>query len=370
MTTLRIRAQVRKELTQIRRDRLGLTLALGLPMILLALLGTAISLDVRDMKLAIQDLDQTPQSRALSAAVASSLSFQVLGLPDGMSPETALREGYARAVIVLPPHFEHDLARGFPTSIQAMVDATDTNTANLIKGKLLAILGSFNSQISPPVVSVGLISAQSRLWFNPGRDSHKYYGPGILVLALSIFPPLMAVLAAAREGEQRTILQVYVSSISAHEFLLGKILAGQVIGTAEWVLLVAEASLIFGIRFAGDPIPFLVGTGAFLFCGVSFGTLIGMAIPSQSTALQILSMASFMFAMLLSGLIYPIANIPAGLRWVSDFVQARFYIDVVRDTFLRGSGWSATWFDVLAISLLGGAFYFIAWLRIRRMQVD
>ena len=80
-------------------------------------------------------------------------------------------------------------------------------------------------------------------------------------------------------------------------------------------------------------------------------------------------MASFMFAMLLSGLIYPIANIPAGLRWVSDFVQARFY-DVVRDTFLRGSGWSATWFDVLAIALLGGAFYFIAWLRIRRMQVD
>ena len=293
--TRRIRAQVRKELTQIRRDRLGLTLALGLPMILLALLGTTISLDVRDMKLAIQDLDQTPQSRALAAA--SSLSFRVLTLPDGMSPETALREGYARAVLVLPPRFEHDLARGLPTPIQAMVDATDTNTANLIKGKLQAILGSFNSQLSPPAVSVNLISAQSRLWFNPGRDSHKYYRPGILVLALSIFPPLMAVLAAAREGEQRTILQVYVSSISAHEFLLGKILAGQVIGTAEWILLVAEASLIFGIRLAGDPIPFLAATGAFLFCGVSFGTLIGMAIPSQSAALQILSMASFMFAM-------------------------------------------------------------------------
>ena len=369
MTTRRIRAQVKKELTQIRRDRLGLTLALGLPLILLALLGSAISLDVRDMKLAVQDLDQTPQSRALAAALASSLSFRVLPLPDGMSSETALRDGYARAVLVLPPRFEHDLVRGLPAPIQAMVDATDTNTANLIKGKLQGIVGSFNSQLSP-ALSVSLVSAQSRLWFNPGRDSHKYYGPGMLVLALSLFPPLIAVLAAAREGEQKTILQVYVSSISAHEFLLGKVLAGMIIGLAEWVLLVIEASLIFGIRLAGDPIPFLVATAAFLFCGVSFGTLIGMAIPSQSTALQILSMASFMFAMLLSGLIYPIANIPHGLRWVSDFVQARFYIDVVRDTFLRGSGWSTTWFDVLAIALLGTAFYFFAWLRIRRMQVD
>ena len=143
-----------------------------------------------------------------------------------------------------------------------------------------------------------------------------------------------------------------------------------VIGALEWMLLVGEASLIFGIRLAGDPVPFLVASAAFLFCGISFGLLIGLSIPSQSTALQILSMASFMFAMLLSGLIYPIANIPPGLRWVSDFVQARFYIDVVRDTFLRGSGWSATWFDIVAIALLGTAFYSIAWLRIRRMQVD
>jgi ABC-2 type transport system permease protein len=128
--------------------------------------------------------------------------------------------------------------------------------------------------------------------------------------------------------------------------------------------------IIFGIRFTGDPVPFLIASAVFLFCGVSFGTLIGISIPSQSTALQILSMASFMLALLLSGLIYPISNIPAGLRWVSDFIQARFYIDVVRDTFLRGSGWAATWFDVLAIALLGTAFYSIAWLRTRRMQVD
>ncbi len=370
MTTVRIRAQVVKEQTHNRRDRRGLMLALGLPMILLALLGTAISLDVRDMKLAVQDLDQTPQSRALASALAASLSFEVSILPDGMSPETALREGRARAVLIVPPHFEHQLARGLPAPVQAMVDATDTNTATLIKGKLQTIVGSYNSHLGPSTLSTSVISAQSRLWFNPGRDSHKYYGPGILVLALSIFPPLIAVLSAAREGEQRTIIQVYVSSISAHEFLLGKILAGMVIGAAEWSLLVIEAVIIFGIRFAGDPVPFLIASAVFLFCGVSFGTLIGISIPSQSTALQILSMASFMFALLLSGLIYPISNIPAGLRWVSDFIQARFYIDVVRDTFLRGSGWAATWFDVLAIALLGTAFYSIAWLRTRRMQVD
>ena len=107
--------------------------------------------------------------------------------------------------------------------------------------------------------------AAIRLWYNPSRSSQKFYGPGIYVLAMSLFPPLLATLAMSKEGEQKTILQVYVSNISAHEFLLGKIAAFMIVATAEAVIMMAILFMGFGLRFAGDPTPFLVATILYMF---------------------------------------------------------------------------------------------------------
>ena len=115
-----------------------------------------------------------------------------------------------------------------------------------------------------------LVGAQVRLWYNPGRDSPKFYGPGIFVMGISMFPALLAALAMAKEGEQKTILQVYVSSISAHEFLLGKILAFMVVAAAEWLLAVTTLLTVFGLHIAGDPTPFLVGSVLYAFCVAQF----------------------------------------------------------------------------------------------------
>ena len=150
------------------------------------------------------------------------------------------------------------------------------------------------------------------MWFNPGREPRKFYGPGMLVLALSIFPTVLAALAMSREGEQRTILQVYVSSISAHEFLLGKILAGAIVGLAAWLLLMGLMFTLFGLRLAGDPTPLLVASVLFVFCVASFGTLVGAALPNQAAAVQAVGLGGFLLAFLLSGLIFPVENIPAG----------------------------------------------------------
>jgi ABC-2 type transport system permease protein len=191
----------------------------------------------------------------------------------------------------------------------------------------------------------------------------------MLVLALSIFPTVLAALAMSREGEQQTILQVYVSSISAHEFLLGKILAGVAIGTVQWTLVVGLMFTLFGLRLAGDPTPLLAGSLLFLFCVVSFGTLVGGAIPNQAAAVQGVSLGGFLLAFLLSGLIFPIENIPRSLAWISSLVQARYYIVIVRDAFLQGGGWAAVWWAVLMIGVIGAAYYALAWLAMRRMQV-
>jgi ABC-2 type transport system permease protein len=279
-----------------------------------------------------------------------------------------LTSGRARAALIIPEHFARDIRRGRPAEAQLLVDATDTNTALLTRGAATQVTGAFARQLAgagaaPPVQTA------VRLWFNPGREPRKFYGPGFFVLALSIFPPLLAALAMSREGEQKTILQVYASSISAHEFLLGKVLAGMTIGIVEWLLTLGLLFTLFGLRFAGDPTPLLVASVLFLFCVVSFGALVGGAIPNQAAAIQAVAMGGFLLAFLLSGLIFPVENIPPALSWISDLIQARYFIVVVRDAFLQGGGWPAVWWAVLAIAAIGLVYFALAWRAMRPMQV-
>jgi drug efflux transport system permease protein len=364
----RIIAQARKDLTQTVRDRLALALALVLPVILTALLGTAISLTVTDIPIVVQDLDQTSLSRSYADAFRSSLTFRVVALPPDRSPEWAIASGRARAALIIPEHFARDLHRGRLAEAQFLIDATDTNTARLTRGNAGLVTRAFVQQrgVSAPRLA---IRTATRLWFNPGREPTKFYGPGALVLTLSIFPTVLAALAMSREGEQKTILQAYVSSITAHEFLIGKILAGMTVGLAQLALTLTLVLTLFGLSFKGDPTPVIVAGLLYLFCVVSFGTMVGAALPNQAAAVQAVGLGGFLLAFLLSGLIFPIENIPAALRWVSSLVQARYFIVVVRDAFLQGGGWPAIGWAVPPIGLIGLVFYAVAWLSMRRMQV-
>jgi ABC-2 type transport system permease protein len=364
----RILAQTRKELTQIVRDWRTLVLALVLPLVLLMLNGSAISLTVTDLPIIVQDFDDSPASREFIDAFRGSLSFYVRQWPADKQPEEALTSNAARAALIIPVHFGRDIARGRNSEVQILVDASDGNTARLISGYALQITHAYNRQAAG-AAHPEPVRAAVRLWYNPGRSSKKFYGPGIFVLGLSMFPPLLAALAMSKEGEQKTILQVYVSSISAHEFVLGKIFAFMAVTLAEWALGLVLLFTYFGLGLAGDPTPFLVATILYAFCVASFGTMVGATIPNQAAAMQVVALGGFLFVFLLSGLIFPVENIPAGLRWISHFIWGRYYIEIVRDALLQGGGWPATWFKVLIIGVIGTIFFLLAWRSMRRMQL-
>jgi ABC-2 type transport system permease protein len=365
----RIFAQTRKELTQIMRDRLALTLALVLPLIILLLLGTAISLTVSDLPIVVQDLDDSPASRSFIDVFRASVTFHVVAWPTEKQPDQAFTSNTARAALIIPRHFGRDLARGANSNVQLVIDATDANTARLVQGYAGQIANAYNQSNAGGSTRLDPVRAQIRLWYNPGRQSKKFYGPGIFVLGISMFPPLLAALAMSKEGEQKTILQVYVSSISAHEFLLGKVFAFMLIALAEWLLSLLLLFTYFGLSFAGDPTPLIVATVLYSFCVSAFGTLIGAAIPNQAASIQAVALGGFLLVFLLSGLIFPVANIPAGLRWISNIVWGRYYIEIVRDALLVGGGWPAMWTRVLVIAVIGFVFYLIAWRSMRRMQL-
>ncbi|HXX37848.1 MAG TPA: ABC transporter permease [bacterium] len=364
----RVLAQARKELIQFLRDRLSLTLALVLPVGLLLLLGRAFSLSVTNVPIVVQDLDDSAISHDLVDALRASITFHVVPWPVDEQPDQALVSNDARAALVIPAHFGRDIARGVPSPVQLLVDGSDANTAKLISGDVAQIVQAYNERTAG-AAQAAPVQAAVRLWYNPGESPPKFYGPGIFVMALSIFPALLATLAMAKEGEQKTILQVYVSSISAHEFLLGKILAFVAVALAETLVLLAVLLTSFDVGFAGDPTPFLVATILYAFCVAAFGVMVGAAIPNQAAAMQAVAFGGFMSVLLLSGLLFPIENIPAGLRWISNLVWGRYYIEVVRDALLQGGGWGATWYKVAIIGLIGAIFYGVAWRTMRRMQL-
>lgn len=364
----RIIAQIHKELTQFSRDKMTVALALVLPIVLLWLLGSCISLTVTDLPVVVQDWDQTPTSRRYVDGIRASLTFRLVPLPVNESAESVLDNGKARAAIVIPENFESDMKRGKSTEVQWLIDGTDANTANVMRGNAAALTQVFNSSNGPATAPP--INAQTRFWFNPGHDSNQYIGPAIFALCLALFPPLLVALAMSREGEQKTILQVYVASISAHEYLLGKVIAYMLVAAAEWVLTLALALPMFGLWFKGDPTPFLISSLLYLFCNVAFGAMAGASIPNQAAAIQAVQNVCFLLSFLLSGFVFPIANIPSWLRWVSGLVPARYFIEVSRDVFVRGGGWEATWHVPVVLAVLSVLFMARAWFSLRKMQIE
>jgi ABC-2 type transport system permease protein len=364
----RIIAQARKELTQIVRDWRTLALALILPVVMLLLLSAGLSLTVNELPIAVQDFDGSSASNNFIDAFRASITFHIVAWPVDKSAEEALASNAARAVLIIPPHFGRDLARGINSPVQLQVDASDANTAKLVSGDATEIASAYDQQISS-AAQAAPVRAAMRLWFNPGLSSKKFYGPGVFVLALSMFPPLLAGLAMAKEGEQKTILQVYVSSISAHEFLLGKIFAFMAVALGEALVMSTLLFTYFGLAFAGDPTPVIIATILYTFCVACFGTMVGVNIPNQVAAMQAVALGGFLLVFLLSGLMFPIQNIPIGLRWISNFVWGRYYIEIVRDALLQGGGWPAVWYKVIFIGIIGGVFYTLAWRGMRKMQV-
>jgi len=351
----RIITQTIKELTQLGRDRLTLTMALGLPMILLLLFGFAVSLKVNQINIAIQDLALTPASREYIATFERTNKFHLVEQGPTVNVPRLLDRGRIAAGLIIPPKFSWDLQRTQrQTQVQLLIDGTDANTANIVRGYASSTNNEFvqNMRASGSTKSLtNPVTLQSRLWYNPGLKTLQYIGPGALAITVTLFPPLLAGLATAREREQSTILQVYASSLTGTEYLLGKGVAFWLVGMAEVLIVNLEA--IF-----------------YIACGVLWGIFLGSNSDTQSAVIQAVTFTAFLLSLQLSGYAYPVSNIPVAFRWISEILPARHYILLTRDAYTRGVGWTIDWGPVLALILLTIFFFFITWRKLQKMQVE
>jgi ABC-2 type transport system permease protein len=364
----KIWAQAWKEFMLFRRDKLLILLAVLMPIVLMLLAGITGTLRLRNVGLLVYDYDNTPLSRTYLETYAAALTFRMERRRPQESPERALASWRGRAALIIPLNFERDFLRGTQPVVQLLIDATDSNAATALGNYAQSLNTSFALQngISQPQAKG--VNLEQRFWYNPGLSDRVYFGTGGLGLMLIIFPALLGALTTAKEYETGTIIQAYASSLRATQWILGKALLYVVIGFVEFVLCFALGLLVFDFRFPTDPTVLLVATIFYLLAGVFFGMMLGNATGNQSAAIQGVQMGSFLLSLLLSGYIFSLRNIPVQIRWLSYFLPATHYIQIVRNSILRNAGWGTSLRPFVMLLALTFAFFVLNAIQMRKMQ--
>ncbi|MFQ5549691.1 MAG: ABC transporter permease [Gemmatimonadales bacterium] len=345
----RLMAVARKEATQLRRDPRSLLLAFALPMALIVFFGYAISFDVRNIEMAILDRANSPVSRRLAQSFTSSGYFRVVAYPE--SDETLthlLDDSHIRLALVIPPDFMQQLGSGAPAALQVIIDGSDANTATITQGYTDAILARFAQTVLGPD-SFAPISVETRIWYNETLESVNMIVPGLIAVIMSIIAAMLTALTIAREWERGTMEQLAATPVARHEVILGKLLPYVGIGVIDVTLAVLAGVTIFDVPLRGSILLLATMTLLFLVGALGFGMFISATLKSQVLATQVAMISTYLPALLLSGFMFSIANMPLPLRIISNVVAAKYFIVVTRGVFLKGVGIGILWPQAVAM---------------------
>lgn len=365
-----------KELIEIRRDPITVAVAVILPLLMLYLFGSALSLDVKDASLAVYDQDRSAASRALIERFPQSGYFKRTHdiRTEGEVAEL-LDRGRARLVLIIPPGYAQKLARGETAEVQALADGSYSTTAMVILGYAEAIVQSYalermreRSAVQGMATPLAPVRVESRVWFNASLESVNYIVPGLLGVILMAFPPLLTALAVVREKETGSVQQIFVSPIRPYEFIAGKMIPYAVIAFFEMLMILAAGLWWFHIPFLGSFPLFLAATVIYVFCTVGIGLLISSITRSQLVAMLLSLLATLMPSFLFSGFLFPIYTMPTMMQMYTYLFPARYFIEISRGIVMKDVGIAVLWPQLLAL-LLYTVLVFVMTTRLFRKKV-
>ena len=362
----RLWAVARKEWTQLRRDPRSMALAFVMPLLLLVFFGYAITWDVKDIRLALLDQDNSQQSRELVEALEGSGYFHVTDHLGALAQaDRALVRSRVTGVLVIPPTFSRDLAAGRGAQVQLLLDGADANTATIAQSYADAIVAGYSRDVILRGQRMAApAGAESRVWYNPTLESRNMVVPGLVAMIMSIIAAMLTSLTISREWERGTMEQLASTPVHPLEVIFGKLLPYLAIGLFDVAVTVAAGILLFGVPFQGSVLLLAGLTTLFLLGALGLGIFISATMKSQVLATQVAMVATFLPAMLLSGFIFDLRSMPIVLQAISYAVPARYYIAVTRGILLKGVGPEVLWiqglsmivFATIGLALATGAF--------------
>ena len=355
----RIAAIIRKEILQIRRDVPSLLITIAMPLLLMLAFGYGVRFDIQHIPVYVYDREGSQQSQDFLKHFQASEYFRVLKTVDNYPALIhALDAGACRLAIVIPVNFSEQLTKGGPVSVQALVDATDNNTANVGISYSEAVVQTYNrnvqldwlgrhgqTAVQPP------LAVDTRTWFNEDLESTANIVPGVVAIIMAVIGSFLTSLTIAREWERGTMEQLVSTPVTPLELMVGKLIPYFVIGLLDTALCAALAILWFEVPFRGQWSVFFLSCTLFLLVVLSLGYLVSVVAKSQLAASQVALIATFLPAFLLSGFIYPIDQMPAFIQFITHLIPARYFMTIIRDVFLKGTSIPLLLNDLLALAL-------------------
>jgi len=365
MNLTRIRAIAYKEWREILRDRLFLSLAFIVPVSMMLVFGYGMKMDVENIPFAVLDQDRTAMSRDYLHLFMDSRYFDYKGhVHNERELERLLADSRIRFAIIVPPRFQKNLQAGRPMAVQSLIDGTFPFRASTSKGYVIAINAAFSGKLLagfisqrmgiPPERAAALVqpvTAQLRYLYNQEIKSIWSIAPAMMMFILLMTPPFLTALGVVREKENGSIYNIYSSTVTRGEFLIGKLLPYAVISSINVIILWLMAVLVFGAPFKGDPLFFFGASLIYVTCTTGIGLLVSLFARTQVSAMMITVVVTIVPAVLYSGLLVPIASMDAASQFEAHLFPAMYYTDIALGSFLKGIGMGELWGRVAALLL-------------------
>src|SRR5256885_5124915 len=344
-----LRGLLRKEAYHILRDRRTLAVVVFLPVLQVLLFGYAISTDVNHVRLAIVDPAPDTATLALRTRFAAAEVFDTVAVvPRPSDLERLFQQGRAQEAIVFEPGFAADLARGTSARLLIITDATEPNSNSAFQYYAMAVVQSYQRELSARGQTIAIVP-QSRMRFNPTRESSNLFVPGLMAFVLTIISSLMTAISLAREKETGTLEALLVSPLRPWQIIVGKVAPYVVVGFVSVIGVILEARLIFHVPLRGSVTLLLVEGVLFILVSLALGILISARTSSQRVAMMGALVGTMLPTMLLSGFIFPLESMPLPLRAISTIVPARWFVLVARSIMLKGTGLAYLWQPTLVL---------------------
>lgn len=366
-------AMIVKEFRQLRQDRKMIPAMIVGPVIQLLILGFAANLDVQHIPFVLVDQDRTPASRELVERFTGSGTFDLVGAEETVAAvDPWLVENRAQIALVIAPGYGEDIAAGRPPRVQAIADGTDSNSSGLGLGYVAQIVNSVGARLAAvqrpagPIGTIGKFELVPRVWYNPDLRSRWFYVPAVLAMVLMLVTMILPSMAVVKEKEIGTLEQLIVTPLRPWQIILGKLAPFVVVGMLDLLLITALVTGVFKVPLRGSFLLLVGLTFLFLMTTLGLGLLVSSVVRTQQQAMGFCVYVLMVPMIYLSGLIFPIENMPQGFQTASRVIPVRYYANILRGIFLKGSGIDVLWPDALALLIIGTTVLGLASLRFRK----
>ncbi len=378
-----------KEFLQLRQDRKMIPALIVGPLVQLIALGYAANLDVTHVPLLLVDGDHSVASRELVQRFDASGYFEIKGsVPTAEQAEPWLVEGLAQVVLIIPEGYGTDLNAGRSPRLQVLADGTDANSAVVGLGYASRIISEMGGDLQrvrldtetrrsadtarrlgvpvarPP--AIGRIEVMPRIFYNPDLKTRWFYVPAVLAMVLMLVTMMLPSMAVVREKEIGTLEQISVTPLRPWQLILGKLTPFAIIGMIDTAVIVVLAQLVFGVPLRGSFLLLLFLTFLFLLNTLGLGLFASTMVATQQQAMMFAVFVLMVPMIYLSGLIFPIENMPTLFQIGSYGIPVRYYGIILRGVFLKGSGLDVLWPEALTLALTGVAWLTFASARFRK----